>query len=291
MERVIRVLIITTLLSLCFVQCYAQAGINTDGSTPDPSAGLDVKFINKGFLPPRMSQSGRNAIQNPAAGLIIFNTTTRRIDVFDGTDWYALGKETPDLTDYDGNAYPVVRIGNKQWMARNLRAIHYANGTPIVNAMVYSGDTSDIAAYGLLYNWNAIMHLEASSNLNPSGVQGVCPGGWHLPSENEWLELLGYYGGTSAAGGPLKEASYFHWAQPNTGASNVSGLTLQPGGYAVFAGGQLVYGEKQFNGNYWSCTEYDVNRAYDFSFYYDYSGVYHVNNSKGMYFSVRCVKN
>jgi len=134
------------------------------------------------------------------------------------------------------------------------------------------------------------MHNEASSNLNPSGVQGACPAGWHLPGESEWMELLGFYGGTVTAGGALKETSYFHWSEPNTGASNVSGLTLVPGGYAVFAGGQLTSGEKHFNGNYWSCTEFDATRSYDFSFYYDYAGVYNVQNSKGMYLSVRCIK-
>ena len=66
----------------------------------------DVKFTNKGLLPPRMSQSDRDAIQSPAAGLMIYNTTTRSINVFDGTEWYSLGRQTPDLADYDG-PYPV----------------------------------------------------------------------------------------------------------------------------------------------------------------------------------------
>ena len=286
----LRTSLIISLMFLLFVQAYPQAGINNDGSDPDPSAGLDVKFTNKGLLPPRMSQSDRDAIQSPAAGLMIYNTTTRSINVFDGTEWYSLGRQTPDLADYDGNVYPVVKIGNKYWMARNLRSIHYTDGSPIVNAMAYNNDVSDITSYGLLYNWAAIMHGEAGSNLNPSGVQGACPGGWHLPSDSEWLELLGYYGGAATAGGPLKETSYLHWTEPNTGASDVSGLTLVPGGYGVLAAGQLLYSDKHNIGNYWSCTESDSYHAHDLSFYYDTTAVYHVSNSKGMYFSVRCVK-
>ncbi len=53
---------------------FAQVGINTDGSEPDPSAGLDVKFNNKGFLPPRMTRVEMNAIDNPAPGLMVFCT-------------------------------------------------------------------------------------------------------------------------------------------------------------------------------------------------------------------------
>ena len=284
------ILMFSSVFYISCIQLHGQVGINADGSSPDGSAMLDVKSNNKGLLPPRMTQSDRNAIQAPAEGLMIFNTTTKSIDVFFGGGWYALAKQLPDLTDYDGHVYPLVRIGTKQWMGRNLRSTHYSDGSPIVNAMVYNGDTSDLNSYGLLYNWNSIMNQELSSNLNPSGVQGVCPLGWHLPSDGEWMELLGYYGGTASAGGPLKETGYFHWTEPNTGASNVSGLALVPGGYSVFAGGQLLYYDMHTCGNYWSCTEYDGTRAYDFSFYYDYPGVYHVNNSKGMYFSVRCVK-
>ena len=289
-ELYVRLRWLLLLLVLFPVVLVAQVGINTDGSEPNQSAGLDVKFSDKGFLPPRLSQQERDAIDAPAAGLIIFNTTTKSINLYDGMEWYALGRETPALTDVDGNVYPVVKIGTKTWMARNLRAVHNADGSPIVNAMAYNNDTSEVSTYGLLYNWTSMMNQGASSNLNPSGVQGICPNGWHLPSENEWLELLGYYGGDSTAGGALRDSGYFHWSEPNTGASNVSGLTLLPGGYGVLASGQLIFEGKHFNGNYWSCTEYDTWRSWDFSFYYDFAGVYHVTNNKGMNLSVRCVK-
>ena len=101
------------------------------------------------------------------------------------------------VTDYDGNNYSTVLIGTQCWMAENLRTTHYANGViiPMVNSTY--GETTDpycyepnnngsnVSTYGYLYNWHAVMHGESSSNANPSGVQGVCPTGWHVPSDAE----------------------------------------------------------------------------------------------------------
>jgi hypothetical protein len=70
---------------------FAQVGINKDGNPPDPSAGLDVKFDKKGFLPPRMNTSQRNSIATPATGLIIFNTDCNDIQLFNGTGWVPIG--------------------------------------------------------------------------------------------------------------------------------------------------------------------------------------------------------
>src|SRR5689334_3155871 len=73
----------------------AQIGINTSGSAPDPSAGLDVSFNNKGFLPPRLSTTERDAISNPVNGLQIFNTTTNCIEYYVNGSWYSLCGSCP----------------------------------------------------------------------------------------------------------------------------------------------------------------------------------------------------
>ena len=74
------------------------------------------------------------------------------------------------------------------------------------------------------------MNGAGNSNANPSGVQGVCPVGWHLPSKAEWDELIANLGGASIAGGKMKEEGTDHWFDPNTGANNESGFTALPGG-------------------------------------------------------------
>jgi len=117
------------------------------------------------------------------------------------------------VTDYEGNVYPTVTIGNQTWMAENLKVTHYSDGTPIPDGesftfyprevaltgsdsskyyFYYNNDTSYSNQYGCLYNWFAAVNGTIGSNSNPSGIQGVCPTGWHLPSKNEWEELDNY---------------------------------------------------------------------------------------------------
>ena len=107
------------------------------------------------------------------------------------------------VTDYDGNTYNVLHIGNQCWMKENLRTTHYANGgsismgynstsTSIAYRYCPNNSSSNVSTYGYLYNWAAVMHGSMSSILNPSGVQGICPTGWHVPSDAEWTQLTNY---------------------------------------------------------------------------------------------------
>ena len=109
------------------------------------------------------------------------------------------------IQDYDGNWYDAVVVGNQVWLAQNLRTTHYADGTPIPAGGSTTSDTDPyyydynssgipLKDRGLLYNWPAVMNGAASSDLNPSGVQGIAPTGWHVPSDAEWTQLTNYVG-------------------------------------------------------------------------------------------------
>jgi len=103
------------------------------------------------------------------------------------------------VQDYEGNTYQVVKIGKQCWMAENLKTTHYADGSALLEI------TEDVSwndlnsndkgfydydnQYGPLYTWAAAMNGSSAGNSNPSGIQGICPDGWHLPSDNEWEEL------------------------------------------------------------------------------------------------------
>lgn len=103
------------------------------------------------------------------------------------------------VTDIDGNVYDAIKIGRKVWMASNLRTTHFANGDTIPvgeymdGEMPYryapGGNEGNVPVYGYLYNGMAAMHGANSSDANPSGVQGVCPDGWHIPSDAEWNKM------------------------------------------------------------------------------------------------------
>jgi len=198
----------------------------------------------------------------------------------------------------DGNVYQTVTIGNQTWMAENLAYLPSIVGpgtgsytTPYYYVYGYDGTnvtaakaTSNYTTYGVLYNWPAAMAGTTSSSSNPSGVQGVCPTGWHLPSDAEWTQLTDFLGGESIAGGKLKATT--HWASPNTGATNETGFTALPGGYRNYVGSFYNVG---FSGSWWSATEDGTDSAWYRSMTYSSSFVYRSNDSKELGFSVRCV--
>jgi uncharacterized protein (TIGR02145 family) len=69
------------------------------------------------------------------------------------------------------------------------------------------------------------------------GSRGLCPDGWHIPTNDEWYQLSTYLGGDVVAGGKMKEESYEHWKEPNTGATNSSGFTALGSGFLWHFGG------------------------------------------------------
>ena len=131
------------------------------------------------------------------------------------------------------------------------------------------------------------MDGEASSTTNPSGIQGVCPAGWHVPSDAEWTELTDYLGGTSVAGGKLKETGTTHWASPNTGATNETGFTALPGGARDTDGRFYDIG---YDGVWWSATESNATSAWIRFMNWSYSVVIRLDVSKKVGYSVRCVR-
>ena len=164
---------------------------------------------------------------------------------------------TSKAKDYDGNEYSTVMIGNQCWMKENLRTRHFSDGTVIplgtsVSSVAprchYPGDDSTkVAVYGMLYNWLAVMNGAASSNSNPSRVQGVCPSGWHVPSMAEWTQLTDYVSsqsqyvcGDTNINIAKALCSTTGWTSSSTDGcapaynpalNNATGLSLLPAGY------------------------------------------------------------
>ena len=191
------------------------------------------------------------------------------------------------VTDIDGNVYNTVVIGTQTWMQENLKTTKYSNGTPISGICAYADDTENVPVYGYLYYWDAVMNGALSSDLNPSGVQGVCPAGWHVPSWNEWSELSTFLG--TESGGKMKEEGLIHWISPNTGATNESGFTALPSGFILYNPytGYLNLGKTSA---YWSSTGYDSITAYGASLSWSNADMGGGNSAKVNGYSVRCKK-
>ena len=133
--------------------------------------------------------------------------------------WYGCkGDDEPvvEETDYyytdhrDGNKYHVLKIGDQYWMTENLRFKPDSG-----QFWVYDSNDTYLPIYGYLYEWHTACD--------------VCPDGWHLPSYDEWMELVEFLGGDSIAGSKLKSTDTAYWISPNI-ATNESGFSAMPAG-------------------------------------------------------------
>ena len=231
---------------------------------------------------------------------------------------------TPTVTDVDGNVYNTVLIGEQCWMRENLRTTQYANGTPIALGTDTSTTTpfryypnnsnsTDITFYGYLYNWPAVMNDAASSNANPSGVQGVCPDGWHVPSTAEWESLMTYMNSQSqyvcqtywTNSFAKSLADSVAWAtntrpQPsctvgyNLNENNATGFSARPAGY-MSIDFKTPYSLKPINfGNnalFWSATETEPGTVGGYNIEYSNPSFFSSTTPSKYYGrSVRCVR-
>jgi uncharacterized protein (TIGR02145 family) len=201
----------------------------------------------------------------------------------------------------DGNVYQTVTIGTQVWMAENLKYLpdvtepgtgsqtqtyYYVygyDGTKVTDAKA----TENYKTYGVLYNWPAAMTGATSSTANPSNVQGICPDGWHLPSDAEWKQLIDHLEGSNKAGAKLKESGTTNWNKPNAGTTNQSGFTALPGGNRGSYGSFGLLGDA---GYWWSATEGSSSSALYQDINCNNSHVYRQNASKDLGLSVRCLR-
>lgn len=230
------------------------------------------------------------------------------------------GGFNPDLTygtmtDYDGNSYGTIAIGSQTWMAENLKVTHFADGTAIPLVSVESEwdalESTGLAycwydnmieykdTAGALYTWAAAMNGAESTMAIPSGVQGVCPDGWHLPSDEEWKSMEIFLGMSQAEadsydwrgtdeGTQLKETGFSHWDGSITGGSNTSGFTAIAGGFRGIQG--EFFSEGQY-GAFWTATsQSETEKAWYRTLYYDNDEIYRQYNYMSQGFSVRCVE-
>lgn len=180
----------------------------------------------------------------------------------------------------DGQKYATVCVGDQVWMAENL---NYGSGH------CYEDIPANCETYGQFYYWPDATNDSASNDV-PSGIRGVCPAGWHLPSDAEWDILVNNLGGVDVAGGKMKALNL--WDSPNTGADNSSGFNGLPAGL-------LDSNQINHSLNYMSLgrtTTFLTTRKFDADEAYGRSLSYQTARCNSLYMpisrrvSVRCVK-
>ncbi len=224
------------------------------------------------------------------------------------------------VTDVDGNTYQVLQLGSQCWMRENLRVTKYTTGTNIElgdslsNSIPYryypNGDINNVSTYGYLYNWAAVMKGAGSSSSNPSGVQGICPNGWHLPSIAEWTQLTDYVSSQpsylcySDTGSHIAKAlvsttgwEILSWYSgtcvigDTTDTNNATGFNAFPAGEA---GNYFLdlYNNIGYGVRFWSTTEDNdaPEKAYFLDMYYSRANVLNITRDKSWGYSVRCLR-
>ena len=185
---------------------------------------------------------------------------------------------------------PSIKIGNQVWMTENLNVDRFRNGEIIPQVQgaeaweraaankqpawcYYDNDIKNADKYGKLYNWYAV-----------SDARGLCPAGWHVPSDDEWTMLTNALGGGNEAGNKMKSKS--GWSEGGNG-TNSSGFSGIPAG---FRGSVGTFDSVGSLGVWWSSTEYATYDAWYRNLNYNNGIAFRFNANKQLGCSVRCLK-
>lgn len=171
--------------------------------------------------------------------------------------------EGEPVMDVDGNTYRTVvyEKDGMTWMGENLKTTSYKNGDPIPYvAEYYEWDTASTSAYCFYENDSS--YIEEYGNLynfyTVEDPRGLCPAGWHVPTNLEWAQLEGhiddYSSGSGLSGDQLKETGTEYWSQSLSSVTNFSGFSARGGGLRATSLFEDFARIKQ-SGNFWSSTE------------------------------------
>jgi uncharacterized protein (TIGR02145 family) len=227
----------------------------------------------------------------------------------------------PTVTDIDGHIYHTVQIGMQCWMKENLKVTKNPAGSPITRNCYFNNE-ENCDWYGGLYTWETVMNGAVSSHTNPSGVQGICPAGWHLPSHSEWTQLEQHVCNTlgnsdceakfpdniystglrgtnegnalkscrqyeSPLGGSCNTSEHPYWngSFTNYGTDDF-GFSGLPGG-SYYAG---LYSKRTMEGYCWSSSQINSQKAWFRALMYNNGQISRNTTYKTAFYNVRCIK-
>jgi len=224
-----------------------------------------------------------------------------KVDYISVTDGSNACPGAPTVTDADGNEYPTVLIGDQCWMKENLKTTKYKDESPIPNVedanawanlttgayAWYENDNTWENKYGAMYNWYAV-----------DDPKGLCPTGWHVPSEDEWTILTSYINGynngyklkscrqvNSPLGGECNTTEHPRWDESVVYGADQFGLSLLPGGSREPPGYFMSIGSI----GYWWASTYDLDAAW-FAHIGNGNSLFITDTNPKRGYSVRCLK-
>jgi uncharacterized protein (TIGR02145 family) len=215
---------------------------------------------------------------------------------------FACSDDGISLVTHGGEIYDTVIIGKQTWLKRNL---NYApTDTDVAtNFRCYEDNENNCDKYGRLYDWATVMALPAScnrgscANMVKTPHKGICPAGYHIPTNADWDKLFRYVDGnvgtespykSDIAGKYLKTISDWNEYEGTSGNSeNTYGFSALPGGTGYPDGYFYNVGN---SGYWWSASEINSYNAFRRGMFYDKEGIDHYSYGKNLLLSVRCVR-
>ncbi len=208
---------------------------------------------------------------------------------------FSSGANCPATVTYAGKTYNTVQIGTQCWFKENLnigtRINGYLNQTnnSTIEKYCHNDLESNCDIYGGLYQWDEAMQYSTTE-----GVQGICPTGWHIPTDAQWCTLTQYID-------PTVNCNEVGWSGTDVGTKMKSTTGWYGGGNGTNTSGfsALPGGSRDYNGSFndvtnytyfWSSSQFDAAGAWFRYLYYDYAYVSRSGNYKTYGFSGRCLK-
>jgi uncharacterized protein (TIGR02145 family) len=248
-------------------------GNTTEGSSSSVGTGDEPSSSSGNEEPSSGSVVPSSSSVSPSSSSVALSSSSSNVGCagfVNGTKRSHYGIDKEQFCDVrDGKKYVYVKIGEQTWMAENLNY-------DASDSKCYDNSEANCETYGKLYNWATAMNNSASSTANPSGVRGICPTGWHLPSATEWGVL----------GNDTKKLKATSGWNNNGNGTDDYGFSALPGG----GGSDGSFYHVGNRGLWWSASEYlsygvSTRLMHGSADYADWN-----LEGKTSLFSVRCVQ-
>jgi uncharacterized protein (TIGR02145 family) len=195
---------------------------------------------------------------------------------------------------YEGQIYTTIQIGSQCWLKENLnvgimiRGENDQSNNGVIEKYCYNDDEANCYFYGGLYQWDEMMQYSTQQ-----GIQGICPSGWHVPSDAEWCTLTQFID-------PTVNCSILGWSGTDVGTkmkstngwyglgngTNASSFTALPGGYRSTDG---TFYHLTYSAYFWSSSE-SYSGGFSRTLYINFATIRRTNANTGRGFSIRCIK-
>jgi len=282
--------------SLAMVLSSSSVALSSSSLVVVQSSSSAVVFVSSSSLAMVLSSS---SVTLSSSSLVVVRSSSSAVVVVPSSSSFATSSSsvvvssssTPVASNCTLNG-GTVKIGEQVWMKENLNC-------NVSGSKCYNNNESNCATYGRLYNWETAMNLPSSCNSSScsgqvqSKHQGICPSGWHIPSNADWDKLVRYVDGTSGTSSPYDSPTAGRYLKAKSGwnsngnGEDTYGFSALPGGSGLSDGG--FYGVGNY-GDWWSSSEDRSDGAYNRNMLYNNENVYYDYNDKDTLFSVRCLQ-